>query len=65
MKKGDLVKCYSYHYFGEIALVLEVEEKTCQVYIFKDQKKAKLRKELLSLFNRSPPDVIEQPGEGT
>ena len=57
---GDLVKCYSYHYFGELALVLEVEERSYKVYIFENQKKVKLHKSLVSLFKRCPPDLDKE-----
>ena len=56
---GDLVRCYNWQYFGEIALVLEVVEENCNIYIFADKKKRTLHKSLLSLLKRCPPDKVK------
>jgi len=56
---GDLVRCYNWRYFGEIALILEVAEENCQVYVFADKEKKTLHKSLLSLLKRCPPDKVQ------
>jgi len=55
-RPGDLVKCYNWQYYGEMAIILRVHEESILVYIFEDKKKKKLHKSLLSMFKRFPRD---------
>ena len=56
VRPGDLVKCYNWHYHGEIAIVLRVCEESILVYVFEDKKKKSLHKSLLTVFKRFPRD---------
>ena len=56
VRPGDLVKCYNWQYYGEIAIVLKVCEESILVYVFKDEKQKKFHKSLLSVFKRFPRD---------
>tara|TARA_R110002020_G_scaffold49875_4_gene141603 strand:+ start:1037 stop:1237 length:201 start_codon:yes stop_codon:yes gene_type:complete len=53
---GDLVRCFNWQYYGEIALVLEIEKESVHVYIFDDKIKKHLHKSLISLLRRCPAD---------
>jgi len=50
MQKGDLVKCYNWQFWGELAIILEVKEDDAVVYIFDAAKEKTLPKNLISLF---------------
>ena len=52
VRPGDLVKCYNWQYYGEMAIVLRVCEDALLIYIFDDKAKKKLHKSLLSMFKR-------------
>ena len=56
VRPGDLVKCYNWQYYGEMAIVLRVCEDALLIYIFDDKAKKKLHKSLLSMFKRFPRD---------
>jgi len=55
---GDLVRCFNWQYYGDIALVLEVVSQSCLVYVFADKRKKTLHKSLLSLLKRCPRDEV-------
>ena len=56
---GDLVRCFDWQYYGEIALVLKSHNGSCLVHIFEDKTEKTLHQRLLCLIARCPRDKIK------
>jgi hypothetical protein len=58
IRSGDLVRCFNWQYYGEIALVLELYHDSYLIHFFEDKTEKIIHKSLLSLLARCPRDKI-------